>query len=176
MRKTLKASTLRDNQCHDDFNVSIAAAIVLRNLTTPPNADEDGRVDSSSSQLVPPRLSTWKTKFSVAGNIGQRSPPKDGETQPNEWRRLIVALRRPAAKKSIPGERPPTDDRPSRRRRRTDNLEAAEYFINWYVGISCWSNGKVIQTTVFRHMTISKVLGCISWGRYRRRVVSRNMF
>ena len=50
MRKTMKASTLRDNQSHDDVTVSIAVAIVLRNLTTPPNADEDCCVNSSSSQ------------------------------------------------------------------------------------------------------------------------------
>ena len=42
MRKTMKASTSRDNQSHDDVTVSIAAAIVMRNLTTPPDADEDG--------------------------------------------------------------------------------------------------------------------------------------
>ena len=57
----MKASTLPDNQSHDDVTVSIAVAIVLRNLTTSPNADEDGRVDSSSSQLVPPRYSMWET-------------------------------------------------------------------------------------------------------------------
>ena len=56
----MKASTLRDNQSHDDVTVSIVAAIVLRNLTTPPNVDEDGCVDSSSSQLVPLRRSTWE--------------------------------------------------------------------------------------------------------------------
>ena len=44
----MKALTLRDNQSHDDVIVLIAAAIVLRNLTIPPNADEDGCVDSSS--------------------------------------------------------------------------------------------------------------------------------
>ena len=36
------------NQSHDDVIVSIAAAIILRKLTTPPITDEDGRVDSSS--------------------------------------------------------------------------------------------------------------------------------
>ena len=41
MRKTIKASTLRDNQSHGDVTVSIAAAIVMRNLKTPPNVDED---------------------------------------------------------------------------------------------------------------------------------------
>ena len=61
MRKTMKASTLRDNQNHDDVTVSIAAAIVQRNLTTLPNADEDGRVDNSSQWLVPPLRSTWET-------------------------------------------------------------------------------------------------------------------
>ena len=69
----------------DDITVSIAAAIVLRNLTTPPNADEDGRVDSSLSQLVPPRRSTRQTTGSAAANVGQRSPSKDGETQPDEY-------------------------------------------------------------------------------------------
>ena len=61
MRKNMKASTLSDDQSHDDVTVSIAPAIVLRNLTTPPNADEDGCIDISSSQLVPPRRSTWDT-------------------------------------------------------------------------------------------------------------------
>ena len=45
----MKASTSRDNQSHDDVTVSIAAEIVLRNLTTPSNADQDGCV---SRQLV----------------------------------------------------------------------------------------------------------------------------
>ena len=47
MRKTIKASTLRDNQSHDDVTVSIAAAIVMRNLITPPNADVEDCVDSA---------------------------------------------------------------------------------------------------------------------------------
>ena len=55
MPKNMKS--LRDNQSHDDVTISIPAAIVLRNLTTPPNAVEDGCIDSSSSQLVPPRRS-----------------------------------------------------------------------------------------------------------------------
>ena len=58
---TMKASTLRDNQSRHDVTVAIAAAIVLRNLTPPPNADEDSCVDSLSSQWVSPRCSTWKT-------------------------------------------------------------------------------------------------------------------
>ena len=58
MPKNMKS--LRDNQSHDDATVSIAAAIVLRTLTTAPNADEDSRVDSSSSRLAPPRRSTWE--------------------------------------------------------------------------------------------------------------------
>ena len=94
MRKTMKASTLRGNQWHDDVTVSIAATIVLRNLTTPPNADEDVCVDSSSSQLVPPRRAAPRraaprdvrdVKISAAANVGQRSPPKDVKTQPNEY-------------------------------------------------------------------------------------------
>ena len=51
--------TWRSN--HADVTVSIAAVIVLRNLTTPPNADENGCVDSSSSQSVLPRRSMWET-------------------------------------------------------------------------------------------------------------------
>ena len=85
MQKTVKASTLRNNQSHDDVTVSIVAAIVLRNLTTPPSADEDGCVNSSSSQLVPPQRLTRETKVSAAANMGLRSPPKDGETQPDEY-------------------------------------------------------------------------------------------
>ena len=87
MRKTMKPSTLRDYQWHDDVTVSIAATIVLRNLTTPPNADEDGRVNSSSSQLVPslaPR-DVGDVKISAAANVDHRSPPKDVETQPDEY-------------------------------------------------------------------------------------------
>ena len=146
----MKASTLRDNQSHDDVTVSIAAAIVVQNLTTPPNADEDGRVNSPSSQLLPLRRSTWETWIFqqlltwVNDCLRRTEKPSRMSTQ---WRHLNVDFYHLPAKKAISGEHQPTDDCPFRRSRRTDNFEAAEDFINWYVGMSCWSNGKATQTT-----------------------------
>ena len=140
MRKTMKESTLRDNQSHDDVTVSIATAIVKRNLTTPPRADEDGRVDSSSSQC-------WFRRAARRGRRDGFSSCQRGPTIASERRRkpagrvlggvVQSSLRRPAAKKAISGERQPTDDRPSGRSRRTNKFEAAENFIDWFVGISC---------------------------------------
>ena len=101
---------------------------------TPANADENGRLDSSSSQLVPPPRSTWERwKFQQLlawANDRFRKTEKPSRTS-TQWRRLIVAFRRSPAKKAISEERQPTDDRSSRRSRRTDNFEEADDFINW---------------------------------------------
>ena len=107
MRKSMKASTLHDNQIHDDVTVSTVTAIVLQNLTTPSNADEDGIVDSLSSQLFPPRRSTWEQLLTWANDrLRKTENPSQTNTQ---WRRLIVAFRSPQAKKAISEERqPPT--------------------------------------------------------------------
>ena len=173
----MKASTLCDNQSHDDVTVSIAAEIVLRKLTNPPNADEDRRIDSSSSQLVPLRRSTWETysfqQLITWANDHIWTTKKPSRTS-SQWRRLIVAFRRSPAKNVISGQRQPTDDRPSRSRR-ADSFEAVEDFVNWYVGTLCWSNGKITQTPAIRHITISQVLGCISKGRRRHHLDKTSM-
>ena len=84
------------------------------------------------------RTARRETKVSAAANVSQRSPLKDGETQPGYS--VASSNRRfssPSGEKGDIRVRQLTDARPSRSRRRTDNFQAAEDFINWYVGISC---------------------------------------
>ena len=100
-------------------------------------------------------LDVGGVKVSTAANVGQRSPPIDGEIQPDGY--SAAASNRRFS--SLSGDRRryqrnvsrPTIA-PSRRSRGTHNFEAADF-----------------------HQLISQVLGCISKGRYRRIVVSCNM-
>ena len=78
MRKNMKASTLCDIQTHDDLTVSIAAAIVLRNLTTDQLLTKT--VVSTAHRLSWFRRAVrrGRREVSAAANVGQRSPAKDG--------------------------------------------------------------------------------------------------
>ena len=72
-------------------------------------------------------------KVSAAANVGQQSPPKDGETQPDEY--TVASSNRsfpsPSVEERDIRERQLTDDRPSRKSGRTDNFEKVADFINW---------------------------------------------
>ena len=106
-------------------------------------------------------LDVGDVKVPAAANVGQRSPPTDGETRTD-----FVAIRRGTRYQGNVSR--PTIAH-SRKSRGTKNFEEVKDLINWYVGISYWSDAKDTQTTAFRHMTISQVLCCISKGRCRRR-------
>ena len=78
----MKASTLRNNQSHDDVTGGDRSA-------KPRNSDECRRRLSYRQLVVAVVLTApidvRDVKFSSAANVGQPSPRKDGETQPDKY-------------------------------------------------------------------------------------------
>ena len=83
MRKTMKASTLRDNQSHDNDRA-----------TKPYNSTECRRrrlcrlLVIALGSAAP--LDMGDVKVSAAANVGQRSPPKDGRNPAGRVLRGVV--------------------------------------------------------------------------------------